>query len=600
MTKETQTSNQKRSKYQRTLDEWHEAQKEMVDELIESYKDIRDGKGDPERIKQISIHVKTLGDAIKSFKTILECERLVQPQTENSENNDVHPEGEQTCENPPALEHVHPVVHEYEENLPAHDEPKEIIKNIKVVAPTPSIKYNLDGFRPYAKMIDLFKSHAPIKIAGGTYDAGKTYSCVAYIDMLARQYPGARLTFIHRTLNRIYRNIIPTYEKYLGFRPTPRTAPNPTPIVKHGGEQPIFFEYWNGSRIYMNGLDNPNNLLSDFFDAAFVNQAELIPFDKWLEVTARVSERAGTMPIAFLVADCNPSSPDHWIRHQTKNGKVEYFELSFRDNPEIYNQETGELTEIGERRVSRLQNLEGLRYKRGYEGKWESAEGLVFDKFSPDIHIIDSFELDPNWKRFLSVDWGFRNPSSCIWWAESPEDRLYAYKEIYKTGLTRTDLIDMIEENCDDDDYIRYAAVDSADQDGVEHLRRARLTVKEPKKSRIGQIDAIKQRLKVDKTGEPSIFFFRDRMLHPPDEDLRQEYRPLDVTDEFLSCVYDENVTYTDKDEESIKGDHHGIDSTAYLLLSLEQFATIGSGAVLHATGSSNAPAGVVPPSDRR
>ena len=167
----------------------------------------------------------------------------------------------------------------------------------------------------------------------------------------------------------------------------PHLAPHQTqlPSSSTGGEQPIFFEYWNGSRIYMNGLDNPNNLLSDFFDAAFVNQAELIPFDKWLEVTARVSERAGTMPIAFLVADCNPSSPDHWIRHQTKNGKVEYFELSFKDNPEIYNQETGERTEIGERTsLQTKQILKDCDFKRGYEGKWESAEGLVFDTFSPE------------------------------------------------------------------------------------------------------------------------------------------------------------------------------------------------------------------------
>ena len=492
--------------------------KELQNDLQEEYQKYKNETGDPDKIKLILQIIRGQKEHVYSKIAMIKRERIerqgydthagiaasehkkkeeakkkaeleAQQQSENSQQDvnsensqqDVNSDGEQTNENQPALEHVHPVVHEYEENLPAHDEPKKIIKNIKVVAPTPVIRYNPDGFRPYATMCDLFKSHAPIKIAGGTYDAGKTYSCVAYIDMLARQYPGARLTFIHRTLNRIYRNIIPTYEKYLGFRPTARTVPNPTPIVKHGGEQPIFFEYWNGSRIYMNGLDNPNNLLSDFFDAAFVNQAELIPFDKWLEVTARVSERAGTMPIAFLIADCNPSTPDHWIRHQTKNGKVQYFELSFRDNPEIYNQETGELTEIGERRVDRLKNLEGLRFKRGYEGKWESAEGLVFDKFSPEIHIIDNFEIDPNWKRYLSVDWGFRNPSSCIWWAESPDDRLYAYKEIYKTGLTRTDLIDMIEANCGDDDYIRYAAVDSADQDGVEHIRRARLPVKEPK-----------------------------------------------------------------------------------------------------------------------
>ena len=388
--------------------------------------------------------------------------------------------------------------------------------------------------------------------------------------------------------------------KYLGFRPTRRSDKDPTPIVKYGGERPKFFEYWNGSRIYMNGLDNMQNLLSDYFDAAFVNQAELVEFDSWMQVTARVSERAGIMPYAFLIADCNPSTPNHWIRRQVQEGNIEYFELSFKDNPEIYNQTTGEMIEGSERRVTKLQKLSGLLYKRGYEGKWESAEGLVFDTYAPNIHIIDNFELDENWRRYLSIDWGFRNPCSCIWWALSPDERLYAYKEIYKTNVTRSDLMEMIKANIEKKEPVYYAAVDSADQDGVEHLKRIRMNVKQPKKSRIGQIEAIKKRLKVDETGQPAIFFFRDRLLHPPDAYLKEHYRPTDVTEEFLGCVYDENVTYTDQDEVAIKGDHHGIDSTAYLLLSLEQFRTIGSGRVLHDTNGTDAPAGIVFPGDRR
>ena len=51
---------------------------------------------------------------------------------------------------------------------------------------------------------------------------------VAYIDKLAKTYwPGARMTFVHRSLNRVYRNIIPTYEKYLGYKPPSRDDPNP-------------------------------------------------------------------------------------------------------------------------------------------------------------------------------------------------------------------------------------------------------------------------------------------------------------------------------------------------------------------------------------
>ena len=82
---------------------------------------------------------------------------------------------------------------------------------------------NVYRFRPgafaiYGSMAGLWCSHASVKIAGGTYDAGKTYSLCAYIDKLAMDWPGARMTFIHRSLNRVYRNIIPTYEKVSRFQ----------------------------------------------------------------------------------------------------------------------------------------------------------------------------------------------------------------------------------------------------------------------------------------------------------------------------------------------------------------------------------------------
>lgn len=472
----------------------------------------------------------------------------------------------------------------------------------------PIHRYTPDGFKVWGQMWKLWASHASVKVAGGTYDAGKTYSLCAYMDWLARKYPGSRMTFVHRSLNRVYRNIIPTYQKYLGYTPTSRDAPNPTFVTRFGGEKPEFFEYRTGTRIYVNGVDKPQNLLSDFFDAAFVNQCELLPFEAWDELTARVSERAGMMPIAMLMGDCNPNAPHHWIRDQTKDKKLEYFRMSFLDNPEIIEQGSERLqqfkidfennpdpklldrimdlfSEGGLRRVEKLKNLDGLRFKRGFLGVWASGEGLVFEDFEPETHIVDMSitSIMPNWRRYLSVDWGYRNPASVIWWALSPDDRLYAYKEIYKTRLTKPDLIALIEKNCDPhEDKIHYAAVDSEDQDGVEQLRRAGFRVNEPKKDKVAQIDAVKERLKKDATGQPAIFFLRDRLVHPPDEDLKDDYRPVEVTDEFLSLSYAEKLKGTRRDDEDVVGDNHGVDGTSYLIQSLKGSRGIGSGRVIH------------------
>ena len=466
-------------------------------------------------------------------------------------------------------------------------------------------RFRRGTFAIYGKMLDLWESEASVKVAGGTYDAGKTFSLCAYMDVLAGAFPGARMTFVHRSLSRVYRNILPTYYKYLGYTPTSRDAPNPTFVTRFGGEKPEFFEYRNGTRIYVNGVDKPQNLLSDFFDAAFVNQCELLPFDAWDELTGRVTERAGVMPIAQLVGDCNPSIPNHWIRQQAKEKKLQYFSLSFLDNPEIIDQTSPKLAEFkrafennpdpkllkkiehlftdsGFRRIAKLKNLEGLRFKRGFLGVWGSGEDLVFEGFDPEIHIVDT-TIMPNWPRYLSVDWGYRDAASVIWWAHAPDDRLYAYKEIYKTGVIKPDLIELIKDNCDRDDKIRYAAVDSADQEGVAQLKLAGFRVKEPKKDRVAQIQAVQKRLKVDDTGQPAIFFLRDRLVHPPDEDLKADYLPTEVTDEFLSLSYSEKRTGNpQKDDAETDGEKHGVDGTSYLVRTLEKGSRgIGSGRVI-------------------
>jgi len=469
----------------------------------------------------------------------------------------------------------------------------------------PVFSFEAGGYMPQGAMQDVYLSKASVRIVGGTYDAGKTFGGIAYMDAFAWRNPGARMTFVHRSLNRVYRNIVPSYEKFLGYKPTSRDDPNPTEVTRFGGERPEFFEYGNGTRIYMNGLDKPQNLLSDFFDAGFVNQAELVPFDAWDELTARVSERAGTSPIAVLLGDCNPNVPHHWIRQQAKEKKLEYFRMSFLDNPEIIpNQESPKLaefkrafenepdpklldkimdlfTEPGLRRVEKLKNLEGLRFKRGFLGLWASGEGLVFQRFDPEIHIVDA-TIMPNWKRYLSVDWGYRNPASVIWWARSPDDRLYAYKEIYKTGLIKPELIQLIKENCDRYDRIQYAVVDSEDQEGVEQLQRAGFRVNEPVKNRIAQIQGIQDRLKVQRDGQPSLMFLRDRLVHAPDQDLKDDYRPVEVTDEFLSLSYNEKMKGTNKDDEDTVGDDHGVDGTSYLVQSLKKKQSVGSGRVVH------------------
>ena len=67
------------------------------------------------------------------------------------------------------------------------------------------------------------------------------------------------------------------------------------------------------------------------------------------------------------------------------------------------------------------------------EGRWDIGnEGLVYDNFDSAVHVVDAFPIPVAWRRFRSIDFGYNNPFLCQWWALSPDDVMYLYREIYE------------------------------------------------------------------------------------------------------------------------------------------------------------------------
>lgn len=70
-------------------------------------------------------------------------------------------------------------------------------------------------------------------------------------------------------------------------------------------------------------------------------------------------------------------------------------------------------------------------------GDWDVFEGQAFDTFRRGHHTCKPFTLPAHWPRWRAVDWGFRAPFCCLWFARDPDvGRVFVYREEYKTGLT--------------------------------------------------------------------------------------------------------------------------------------------------------------------
>lgn len=123
--------------------------------------------------------------------------------------------------------------------------------------------------------------------------------------------------------------------------------------------------------------------------------------------------------------NCNPEHPYHWFyiewikKYKEKN--VLYIHFSMEDNPSL-----------SRTVINRYKSLySGAFYERFVEGKWVTAQGLVYPMFDCDRHIkkcngeISSY--------YLSCDYGTVNPFSLGLWGKCG-DRWYRLDEYYHSS----------------------------------------------------------------------------------------------------------------------------------------------------------------------
>jgi hypothetical protein len=61
---------------------------------------------------------------------------------------------------------------------------------------------------------------------------------------------------------------------------------------------------------------------------------------------------------------------------------------------------------------------------------------MFFTEWNPQVHVVEGVELDPEWPRWVSVDYGFAAPWCALWFCRDPATRVvYCYRERYGSGL---------------------------------------------------------------------------------------------------------------------------------------------------------------------
>jgi terminase large subunit-like protein len=272
-------------------------------------------------------------------------------------------------------------------------------------------------YEPYGAALELFTCKEREVLLAGPANTGKSRACLQKLDLAAMQRPmrglicrKVRSTMTQSALVTFNEKVLPVESSGVSF---------------HHEDQE--YRYASGARIAVAGLDDPRKILSADYDLIYVQEATELTEVDWGILVSRL--RNNVLSYQQIMGDCNPSSPDHWLKARCERGECRLLDSKHEDNPSVT-----------EEYLQALDKLPGFLYQRLRLGLWVAAEGMYFTEWLPEKHLVSAFDPPADWTRWMAVDYGFAVPFCALWFAREPTSgRIYAYRELYGSGFRDED-----------------------------------------------------------------------------------------------------------------------------------------------------------------
>lgn len=403
----------------------------------------------------------------------------------------------------------------------------------------------------------------------GPAGTGKSLGCLEKLNALALKYPNMRGLIVRKTQVSLTSSALVTWRKLV----IPELVQSGY-VVFHGGgpQDPPQYRYANGSVINIGGMDKASKIMSTEYDVAYVQEVTELTEDDWEAITTRL--RSWVMPYQQLIADCNPSYPQHWMNIRGQAGRTTMFLSRHEDNPALFDDE-GRITLNGKEYISKLDALTGVRYLRLRKGVWAAAEGVIYENWDDNVHVIDPFVIPKSWVRRWSVDFGYTHPFVLQCWAEDPDGRLYLYREIFHTKRLVEDHAKKIMSVVRPDDrrWIEPEPLevicdhDAEDRATLErYLGRSTVPAK---KTVSDGIQAVQSRIQTAGDGKPRIFIFRGCTIDV-DQELADAKRPVSTQEEIPSYIWAPDKNGALSKDQPLKDCDDGCDALRYVVAQVD------------------------------
>jgi len=419
-------------------------------------------------------------------------------------------------------------------------------------------------YTPRGACREVFMRRDPEVLISGPAGTGKSRACLEKLHQMCLINPGMRGLIVRKTATSLTSSALVTWKRDVIPESLEAGA-----LTFYGGsaEEPAQYRYANGSKVMLGGMDKASKVMSTEYDVIYVQEAIELTEDDWLSLSTRL--RNGVVSFQQMLADCNPSFATHWLKLRCDAGKTAMLHSKHSDNPRLYDDEGG-LTVYGGEYLGRLDALSGVVRDRLRDGKWSSAEGVIYDGFDSGLHVLDAGWVPPDdWPRWWSIDWGYTNPFVCQMWAEDSDGRLVLYREFYRTGRTvDRHTADILEVVAPGGVWVepkpRVVVADHDPEAQAVFRRESGLSVVDARKDVAAGLQAVKRRLVVQGDGRPRLFVVGDARVDP-DVSLVERHLPTSTLEEFPAYVWSDR-----RQDEPVKQHDHGMDALRYVVMLLE------------------------------
>jgi phage terminase large subunit len=306
------------------------------------------------------------------------------------------------------------------------------------------------GFHAAAREAD--REGGPVDIgAGGARGPGKSHAVMAQAGLDdCQRIPKLKVLFLRQTGISAEESFDDLIEKVFTGR---------IPYEHNRSRNTLNFR--NGSKIILGGFKDERDVekyVGIEYDLIIIEERNQLAGDRVEKLKGSLRTTKNNWR-ARMYSSFNPGGKGHGevkasfvVPYRTQNEKKTRFV------PATYKQNNYLKTEY----IDYLEGLGGDLGRAWRDGEWDLFAGQFFPEFRYELHTCAPFTIADDWKRMVSIDYGYSAPSAVYWGAISPDDVLYIYRELYVTGQTYRTLTESIVSLTNDNEVIDYWVADPA------------------------------------------------------------------------------------------------------------------------------------------